>query len=154
MEKQKLILRIISIIIFATALYHFSHWNLQKLLNWWKLFIYWIQYPMAAQILLFDLILFLKVISAYGIFRIKSWGRMIAFPVLAADILLRLYGMINIYTYHLRHPEASPIPMGQYVKIIPVNLTPSYIISFISLISIIILMNKGIKTAFKYKKSV
>ena len=154
MKKQKIILRIIALIIAVTALYHIMQKPLQGWLNWWKLLFYWFQYSVVAHVLIFDLILFLKLISAYGIFKIRSWGRMIALPVLAADILFRLYGMINIYTYHLRHPEPSPIPMGQYVKIIPVNLTPSYIISFISLISIIILMNKSIKTTSIYEKNV
>jgi hypothetical protein len=153
MEKQKKILRIIALIIVVTVFYHLTQRPLRAWLNWWKLLFYWFQYSVAAHVLIFDLILFLKLIAAYGIFKIKSWGRMIALPVLAVDILFRLYGMINIYSYHLRHPQPSSIPMGQHVEIIPVNLTPSYIISFTSLISIIILMNKRIKTTFINEKN-
>ena len=159
MQKKKsiFVVRVIAIVTAATAFYYLSPiqirglwWTFTSLLrghtwpgfSWWTLF--WF--------ISVELLLVLKIVSAYGLFRIRSWARNFSIIVLLADFLTRLYGIINFWSYYFQHPEPHPIPQeGEGVGVIIeyISMWPTYIIAFISLILVIILWQKPIRKIFK-----
>lgn len=90
------------------------------------------------------LILILRPITGFGLFKFKSWSRKLTIGVLSADFIIRAITFINFHTFSLRHPEihnemnellASGVkPMQTY------SMIPSYIIALISLISVVFLL--------------
>jgi len=103
------------------------------------------------------LIIILKIISAYGLFRIRIWGRKLAIVVLATDFINQVYKVINGWLYFFGYlkssiPELEPYsPTTVIAKFI--SMWPIYLLASISLISIIILLLKPIKKVFS-KKSI
>jgi hypothetical protein len=100
---------------------------------------------------LFDITLIFKFISSYGLFRFRKWGRTVTVCALFSDFLLRLGGVINAWTYDLRHPELyaklqSNPPLPEYA--ITYSMIPSYVIALLSLISAIILLSKPVEEFF------
>ena len=100
--------------------------------------------------ILFDTVVILKLVSAYGLFRIRLWGRIVAIVVLSFDFLVRLAGAINTWTYNIRHPELPPIPENTTLVEV-ISMWPSYIIGIISLLSVIILLSRPVKEIMKEK---
>ena len=150
-RRTRFLIRLIAVGTAGTALYVLlpTYWK-----YWWDIIGLWVRQgktPFAGHaswlfpaIILFDLILLFKLVTAYGLFRLRSWAIIPAICVLSLDFILRLYGAINTWTYTLRHPEPPPIPTeGVVVKVI--SYWPSYIIGAISLVSLIILSRKSVR---------
>jgi hypothetical protein len=162
MNKTKLLIWVIASVTAGTALYILlpTHWK-----YWWHTIQWWIQegYPfkkfpfwVLPLGIIFDLILMLKLIASYGMFKLQSWGRTIAIYALSADFLLRLAGFINVHTYYWRHPEMvqrhkemleSALSQGG-VRVTTISVIPGYIIGLLSLISVIILIIRPVKERF------
>ena len=51
------------------------------------------------------LIIFLRPISSYGLFKLTLWGKYLAIGIFSIDFFIRLAGFINTITYYDRHPE-------------------------------------------------
>jgi len=161
MNKTKLLIWVIALVTGGTALYVLlpTHWK-----HWWHMLQLWVReegavnnfpfWVLTAGIIL-DLLLILKLVAAYGLFRLQAWGRALALYVLSAEFLFRLAGFINVLTYDWRYPEMirrhnemkSMTLLGEGT--ITVSLIPSYIIGLLSLISVIILMIRPIKERFR-----
>ena len=94
----------------------------------------------------------LKVLSGSGLLFAKNWGRNLAIPVLILESLVRLTGVINYWTYPLRHPEASTIPPEGAIKAV-ISLWPGYVGFLIILISLIVLLSKPVAQMFNQKRS-
>jgi hypothetical protein len=157
MNKTKLLIWVIALVNAGTALYVLlpTHWK-----HWWHMFQLWIReegafnnfpfWVLAAGIIL-DLILILKLIAAYGLFRFQAWGRALAIYVLTADFLFRLAGFINVLTYDWHHPEMIQRYNEMKSMTLPGegtiegSLIASYIIGLLSLISVIILVVRPVK---------
>jgi len=159
-NKIKSLIWVIAAVTAGTALYILlpTHWK-----YWWRTLQYWIQggdpyknFPfwVLPVSITFDLVLIFKLIASYGMFKLKSWGRVLALYAFSADFLFRLAGFINVLTYPRRHPEM--IQRFNEMKSVPGwrvvatrSLIPSYIIGLLSLISVIILMTRPVRQAFK-----
>jgi hypothetical protein len=158
-NKIKSLIWVIASVTAGTALYILllTHWT-----YWWHILQHWIQgtslknfqFWILAVSIIFDLVLIFKLIASYGMFKLKSWGRTLALYVLSVDFLIRLAGFINVLTYPRRHPEM--IQRFNEMKSMPGwrvvamrSLIPSCVIGLLSLISVIILMIKPVRNAFK-----
>jgi hypothetical protein len=95
----------------------------------------------------------LKVLSGSGLLFLKNWGRNLAIPVLILESLVRLAGVINYWTYTLRHPETSTIPPEGTIKAV-ISLWPGYVDFLIILISLLVLLSKPVAKVFNQKRSV
>jgi hypothetical protein len=150
-KRTRFLIRLIAVGTAGTALYALlpTHWK-----YWWEIIGLWARQGISPfgrhaswlfpTMILFDLILLFKLVTAYGLFRLRSWAIIPAICVLSLDFILRLCGAINMWTYTLRHPELPPIPTeGVVVKVI--SMWPSYIIGTISLVSLIILFRKSVR---------
>ena len=51
------------------------------------------------------LILILRPIAGFGLFKLKNWGIKLTILVLSADFIIRALTFINFHTFSLRHPE-------------------------------------------------
>ncbi len=162
-NKSKFLIWLIASVTAGTALYDIlpTYWQ-----YWWHMLQLWIQgnnpyrdFPfwVLPVGIVFDLILVFKLIAAYGMFKFKHWGRILAIYVLSADFLLRLAGFINRVTYYWRHPEMvqrhkemleSALSQG-YVEVTTISAIPGYIVGLLSLISIIILITGPVKERFR-----
>jgi hypothetical protein len=51
----------------------------------------------------------LRPVAAYGLFKIRRWGKNLTVGILSADFIIRAIGFIHISTYSWRHPEIKQI---------------------------------------------
>ena len=104
---------------------------------------------------LFNSLFVFKLISAYGLFKLKFWARNFSIVILSADFLFRLAYIIHFWAYYFCHPKPVITPHvpkeGEFYisGVIHISMWPTYIIAFISLISIIILWHKPIRKIFE-----
>ncbi|MFV0543629.1 MAG: hypothetical protein ACK5L8_08090 [Marinicella pacifica] len=93
-------------------------------------------------IMWFVLLLILKIVTAYGLFRIRAWAWKLAMIVFSAEFLSRLYGILSIpgEPPTLNHSEGGIIESFSSWLI--------YIHAVIPLIFIIVLFQKPIKKRF------
>ena len=103
------------------------------------------------------IILLLRPIAGYALFRLKKWGKNLAVCVLATDFLIRGIGFIHTWTYSIRNPQQKKIAeemlksakeaqaRGENVHIEAVSMIPSYIIGIVSLISVVLLLKINLK---------
>ena len=97
----------------------------------------------------FVLLLILQIIAAYGLFRLRTWAWLLAVCVISADFLTRLFGITNLWFN--RHPGSSPVLDGieeQAVVIQSFSLWPGYFRVVLSLVFMIVLLQKPIKNVF------
>ena len=93
----------------------------------------------------------LKLLAGYGLLQHLSWGRFVALSALSLDFLFKLWGAVNMWTYYLRHPAPPPIPTeGMHVE--HISAWPSYIIGMVSLVSLILLLQRRMKDRFSQSK--
>ena len=90
------------------------------------------------------LVVILRPIAGFGLFKLKNWGKKLTIVVLSADFVIRAISFINLSTFAMRHPEIH-IEMNELLasgwKIEQTySMIPSYIIALISLISVIVLL--------------
>jgi hypothetical protein len=93
------------------------------------------------------IIMILRIISGYGLYRLRTWGRNLVIGVLSLEFVIRVADFINAWTYSYRPTEARKLleqiesarALGQDIDIQYVSMIPSYIIAVICLISVIIL---------------
>lgn len=100
--------------------------------------------------LIFSVIIALRLVSSYGLYKLTNWGRNFSIGVLSFDFLWRLTGFINMWTYYIRYPEKRAIAekLLEQLKqteangaiVGKVSMIPSYVIAFISLVSVILLL--------------
>ncbi len=98
-------------------------------------------------------VLILRPISAYGLFRLKLWGKHLTIGTLIIDIMVRLIGFIHIWTYYDRNPEAKrmyeemekQIASGQIENVQYVSMIPSYVMAVIGIISIVALFKINLR---------
>jgi len=153
-NKYLYIIRVVAILMATTALY--SLLGLIKVI-WWKLTFlsnddHWQEVIDWSFIWYVGLALLwlLTVISAYGLFRVRSWAWRLAFWVLTVDLLIRLSGIIHIWLH--RQPGPPPAfntDQGGVVVIGSFSHWPVYLMTTLSLIIIIILLQKPIRSLFK-----
>jgi len=100
------------------------------------------------------------LISFWGVFNIKLWGRILAIGVLSVDFAIRLFGAIKAWTYYLIFPEMKVVHQAMidafenqhsgetlYVKV--VSMWPSYIVGLVDIMLLVILFYPPIKEIFK-----
>jgi hypothetical protein len=93
-------------------------------------------------------VLILRPISAYGLFKLRVWGKGLAIGTLCLDLGIRVMGFVNTWTYYDHHPEArkiieeleKEIASGQVQNVEYINMVPSYIVAATCLISILLLL--------------
>ena len=108
---------------------------------------------MSIVSIVFLVLLALRFISSYGLYRLTSWGKYLAIGTLGFDFLFRFAGFLNIWTYYFRYPEKK----AQHEEIfknfqqaeengeivMTISMIPSYVIALISFVSVVLLlMNK------------
>ncbi len=132
---------------------------------WWQQLQLWIQdYPfwLISVAIISSLIPIFKLVAAYGLYKLRNWGRMLAIYTLSTDFLIRLAGFINQITYYWRHPEmvqrdkellASALA-NKKMAVIHINLIPGYIIAISSLICVILLFLRPVKEVFRTAEDV
>ncbi len=156
MHVKRNIIRVIAVLTAISALYvlfpdHWKYWfRLLQSLQSGQSPLEGVPVWYIPMSILFDLILIGKLVAAIGLFRLRKWGRQIAIVVLSADFIIRLSGAINAWTWHLRHPESPPVFDGE-VTVLTVSMIPSYIIAIVSLICVVVLSQRIIKSTFKEK---
>ena len=94
----------------------------------------------------------LKVFAGSGLIFLKSWGRRLSIPVLTIELLVRLIGVINLWTYPLLHPDPQVIPPNAMVNI--VSVWPGYIGIIIVFISLVTLLSKPFAGVFHHTKTI
>jgi len=90
----------------------------------------------------------LRPISAYGLFKLRAWGKGLAIGTLSLDLSVRLVGFVNAWTYYDRHPEArkiieeleKQIASGQAQNVKCISMVPAYLIAASCLISVLLLL--------------
>ncbi|MCX7544723.1 hypothetical protein [Marinicella gelatinilytica] len=145
-NKSVLVVRIIAIVTAAIALYSLA--GLLKVI--WLESSYTPQSDSMSKIFVlnlvwyiwFALLLVLKIVSAYGLFRIRPWSWKFAIAVFSADFLSRLYGIMSMLG------EAPTLNQSEGGIIGSFNIWPIYIQAIIPLIVVIILLQKPIKKLF------
>ena len=143
-KKYIFIIRIISIVTAATAFLYNILPPTEIIVNiWWK-FTFLLQGQTCPEIswryllysifpdIFFVLLIVLKIVSAYGLFRFRSWAINLAIVVLLADFITRLLYLIIMFW-----------PYWSYW------LFPLYILALISLISAIFLLQKPVRKVFR-----
>lgn len=145
-NKFVLVVRIIAIVTAVIALY-----SLAGLLK-----VFWLESSYAPQgdaipkiyvwnlvwTIWFALLLILKIISAYGLFRIHTWAWKLVITVFSVDFLSRLYGILSI------PGEPPTLNQSEGGIIGSFSIWPIYIQAIIPLILVIILLQKPIKMLF------
>ena len=106
--------------------------------------------PLWATILIFllYLVFLLRPVSAYGLFKLRTWGKSLAIGTLCLDLIIRTIGFIHVWTYYDRHPEAmklleefeKSIVSGQIQHVGYVSMIPSYIIAASCIIVVVLLL--------------
>jgi hypothetical protein len=83
-----------------------------------------------------------------GLYQEKKWGWILSITISLIIFTFHCAGTVNfiIASYFYRNIPLPPIPQGSYVQYI--SMIPTYIITVISLISILILRHKAIKDVF------
>jgi len=113
--------------------------NIQwEFINWW----------ITTITLLMIFILVLRIVSGYGLFKLKTWGKKLAVGVLSIDFVIRFAGFINMWTYYDRHPEAlqlleefkKSVESGQHQNFMTISMIPSYVMAGVCIITIIFLL--------------
>ncbi len=163
-KKSLFVVRSIALITAATAIYVLFDPIVYKAAGLWRaflgLFLSDFRGPNSSWWLwllgnLFNSLFILKLISAYGLFTLKSWAKKLSIIVLSADFLFRFAYMIHFWVYYFTHPRPVHIPYvpkeGEWhiSVVVRISMWPTEIIMMISLISIIILFQKPIKKLFR-----
>jgi len=163
-EKRKImVVRLIGLLTLATGLYvirpawqpHVSTWlHFNSYVYCWHLpeLFGMVGTYRAILCMLFQSILIAKLIVAYGLFHVRSWGRPAAVAVLTADFVFRASGAITICLLAAFVPPAPRPPMPEGVTIRTIPMWPSYLIAIISIGSVLVLMQKPIKDLFRKER--
>ena len=102
---------------------------------------------LIALLVLFDVVLVAKLIGATGLLLAKRWGWLAAVIALTTDVLLSVAGMINVWISVYREAEPPPEITPANV-VITLSMMPTYLITLISVASVIILTRRTIKNIF------
>jgi len=152
-----LIIRAMAIITAATALYTLS--------QSWRYYRFLMRFLMAALFqrraflehissaewiltLIFALVLVLKLVASYGLFRLHLWARGPAIVVLLFDYALGLIGAIRLRWYAIFSSEPPPIKKGMVVAGY-VSLWPTYIIAFVGIVFVFFLTREWLISQLK-----
>ena len=159
MKKKRIIIYVIAVITAIPGLYYLFS-DPRGLYNYIK----WVfngeipnkTMPLWITILTFFLYLvfILRPISAYGLLKLKTWGKKLTVGTLSLDFIIRIIGFIHIWTYYDRHPEARKVleefqnsmASGQAQHVEYVSMVPSYVIAAFCLISLIVLLKIDFRT--------
>ncbi|MCW8869164.1 MAG: hypothetical protein OQK49_00545 [Proteobacteria bacterium] len=154
MQDQKSIgiIRILAVITVAIALYLLQ----APIKTIWLELTYSYQADMNTGIFGWDLmwmmwvalLLILMLIAAYGLFRLRTWAWMFALCVFSADLVTRLFGIFNLWLNRQPGPPSVINDHQGQIVIESISLLPMYLMVALSLISIIILLQKPIKNLF------
>jgi hypothetical protein len=169
MEKDhsKIILKSSAIIIGALGAYGLinllPHWNFLLFSQYNIIDYYFGNQPVYIGVLwiLTELIPIFLLISFWGSFQIKKWGRLLAISTLSVDVTIRLFGDIKFWTIYLFHPELREVHRaaidaalkaqqnGQAINVQIISLWPSYIICIMNFVLLIALFLPAVKQLFK-----
>ena len=145
-NKSILVVRIVAIVIAAIALYSLP--GLFKVV--WLELSYSPQGDAMSKIYVWNLIgyswfallFMLKIVTAYGLFQIRTWAWKLAITVFSVEFFSRLYSLLSI-------PNEPPmLNYSEGAIIESFSLWPFYIHTIIPLILVIILLQKPIKSLF------
>jgi len=104
--------------------------------------------PLGTTILLYtvQVVLILRPIVGFGLLKLKIWGKNLTIIVLSVDFVLKAISFIHAHTYHpeIADKVAEMIAKGAVVVKVT-SMIPSYIIAFISLVSVIYLLKVDVK---------
>lgn len=165
-EKRKImVVRLIGLLTLATGLYEIRPvW--QPHVHMWlhlRSYVYcWGRLPelfgivgtySAILVILAQSTLIAKLIVVYGLFRVRSWGRPAAMVVLTADFVLRANVAITMFLLTALVPPTPPPPMPEGGVTMTIFMWPSYLIAIISIVSVLVLIQKPIKNLFAKSKS-
>ena len=164
-EKQKiLVVRLIGLLTLATGLYAIRPVWQPHVHMWLHLnsYVYcWGHLPelfdmsgacSAILVILVQSTLIAKLIVAYGLFRVRSWGRPVALIVLTADFVLRANVAIMEFPSAALVPPTPSSQISEGCVTMAIVLWPSYFIAIISIVSVLILLQKPIKELFKKER--
>lgn len=108
----------------------------------------YIPWWMTITSLLMIVILILRIVAGYGLFKLITWGKNLAIVVLSVELVIRFAGFINLWTYYDRHPEAlllreefeKSVASGNAQDFMTISIIPSYVIAGVCIISILLLL--------------
>ena len=89
----------------------------------------------------------IKIITGIWLFIGKRWAWLSAIVVLTLDLLIGLQSAVRMFILSFNHP-AQEIPQDPSMMVTTVSLWPTYIISIIAIISVLILVQKPIRRQF------
>jgi hypothetical protein len=150
-RKQKMIIKVVATMTAATGLFELCRYGLHS---------YWITFTHFSDTLdlvepfgfalgiVIMLIPLLKLAAAIGLFLPKRWGWLLALIILGLNFLGGIQAAIRMCIYSFNPPVLAPPPMDPNVTVQVISMWPMYIIAIISLISMIILLQKPIKKKF------
>lgn len=152
-RRSTTIIWVIAIFMAATAIYRLFrswrwYWSFFAVSSQESYFLDHLSFWWLILIIIFELMLALKLVASYGLFRIRSWARILAIVVLLFDYASGLAGAIQMCWYTVFPIEPPPIKEGMSVVGF-VSLWPTYIIAFMGIISVFFLTRSWIAAQFK-----
>ncbi len=152
---MKTLIKLIAIITAGTAFYVlYPDFGLFYLTSGMSVILHGSERLESLAILLFSflftvLLPLLKLLSAYGLFKLRPWAWKITVAVLSFDFLSRFVGAINfvIQVIQFRNKPIPPIPQNAVVGV--VSMWPSYIIALLCGISVFLLIQPSARELFK-----
>ena len=94
-----------------------------------------------------DIIGSIKLFVAYGLIKLKPWGRKLGVCILAADAFFRSYGTLRTVICGLRYKK--PMVISATTNVIHISMNPTLIIAFLSIISVWILSRRSEGSSLK-----
>jgi hypothetical protein len=109
---------------------------------------------LAVPGLMITLIPILKLPASIGLFMSKRWGWLSTVVLLTLDYIFGLRVAIRMSISALdRTSSRMSFETYQNVKVVTISMWPTYIIAIISLVSVLILAQKSIRSLFNQKKN-
>jgi len=90
----------------------------------------------------------LTIIVGVGLFTGKRWAWVMAIAVLTLDFLVGLQAAIRMCVFSLNHPAPEILEPASNTIVHIGSIWPTYTISFIAIVSVLILLQKPIKNQF------
>ena len=111
---------------------------------------------LAVLSLLVMVIPVLKIVVAVGLFNVRRWAWISAIVVLTLDFVIRLQSAVRMCIFSLTHP-IPPMPMSvsqENVVVRVVNMGPTYVVSIVGILIVLILFQKPISKLFEEGRKV
>lgn len=155
-SNQRMIVRIVACGTVATGLFVLFRFGLP---SHWRFFTHLSRsvemagpfYTAAGAVVM--LIPILKLVAGVGLFRNNRWAWFSTIALLTTDFAFRAAGAINMSLIALFVPPAPLPPQPEGSVTIVIRYWPSYVIGIISIASVLVLIQKPIRTLFHEGRS-